>query len=136
MCRELMSWRWLSRKLTSSRLIRDRGIDALVDECLIGPVFSFGALAVGYLCGLTAYLYLVFTHPAYNKNNEFTVAIVGLSILGGMQICNIFTTPLNSGIVTIFVASAWEPEVMMRDHPGLYERMVAVYPRVQEAIHA
>jgi hypothetical protein len=45
-------------------------------------------------------------------------------------------TPLSSGIDTIFVAAAWDPEVMMRDHPDLYHQMVQVYPHVQQAIHA
>jgi hypothetical protein len=53
-----------------------------------------------------------------------------------IQICNIFTTPLSSGIDTIFVAMAWDPEVLMREHPDLYTRMIAVYPHVQQAIHA
>ena len=33
-------------------LIKDRGIDALVNECLIGPVLSMGATAVAYFCAL------------------------------------------------------------------------------------
>lgn len=33
-------------------LIKDRGIDALVNECLIGPVFSMGATFVAYACAL------------------------------------------------------------------------------------
>ena len=54
------------------RLIKDRGIDALVNECLIGPVFTMGATAVAYITALLAYLYVVFTHPGYNQNGEFT----------------------------------------------------------------
>lgn len=53
-----------------------------------------------------------------------------------MQVCNVFTTPISSGIDTIFVASAWEPQVMMQNHPELYDAMVRVYPEVQTAIHA
>ena len=56
------------------------------------------------------------------------------SFLIGFQIANIFTTPLMSGIETIFVAMAWDPHVMERDHPELYREMVGVYPRVQQAI--
>lgn len=40
-------------------MIKDRGIDALVNECLIGPVLSMGATFVGYATSLLAYLYLV-----------------------------------------------------------------------------
>lgn len=118
------------------KMIKDRGIDALVNECLIGPVLTMGATFIGYFCALLAYLYLVFTAPAYNANGGYTPVVVAFSFLIGLQVCNIFTTPLNSGINTIFVAMAWDPEVMIRDHPDLYHQMVQVYPEVQQAIHA
>ena len=95
-----------------------------------------GATFIGYFCALLAYLYLVFTAPAYNENGGYTPVVVAFAFLIGLQVCNIFTTPLNSGINTIFVAMAWDPEVMIRDHPDLYHQMVQVYPHVQQAIHA
>lgn len=118
------------------RMIKDRGIDALVNECLIGPVLGMGAMFVGYATALIAYCYMIFTSPAYNQGGGYTPVVVAFSFLIGLQICNVFTTPLSSGIDTIFVASAWDPEVMIRDHPDLYHRMVQVYPQVQQAIHA
>ncbi|KAF2261248.1 DUF580-domain-containing protein [Lojkania enalia] len=118
------------------KMIKDRGIDALVNECLIGPVLSMGAIFIGYACALLAYLYLLFTSPAYNQDGTYTPVVVAFAFVIGLQICQIFTTPLSSGVDTIFVAMAWDPEVMMRDHPDLYGRMVAVYPHVQQAIHA
>ncbi|KAJ0331508.1 hypothetical protein COL922a_011813 [Colletotrichum nupharicola] len=118
------------------KMIKDRGIDALVNECLIGPVLSFGAVFIGYACAFLAYLYMVFTHPAYNLTGAYTPVVVAFAFLIGMQIANVFTTPISSGIDTIFVAAAWDPQVMMRDHPQLYDEMVRVYPEVQQAIHA
>ncbi|KAF2403353.1 DUF580-domain-containing protein [Trichodelitschia bisporula] len=118
------------------KMIKDRGIDALVNECLIGPVLTMGATFVGFATAFLAYLYLVFTDPAYNKGDKYTPVVVAFAFLIGLQICQIFTTPISSGIDTIFVASAWDPEVLMRDHPDLYARMVSVYPHVQQAIHA
>ncbi|KAF2731639.1 DUF580-domain-containing protein [Polyplosphaeria fusca] len=118
------------------KMIKNRGIDALVNECLIGPVLSMGATFIGYACALLAYLYLIFTAPAYNADGAYTPVVVAFAFLIGLQICNTFTTPLSSGVDTIFVAMAWDPEVMIRDHPDLYQQMVAVYPQVQQAIHA
>ncbi|KAF2019440.1 DUF580-domain-containing protein [Aaosphaeria arxii CBS 175.79] len=117
-------------------MIKDRGIDALVNECLIGPVLSMGATFIAYACALLAYLYLIFTSPAYNQDGAYTPVVVAFAFLIGLQVCNIFTTPLSSGIDTIFVAMAWDPQVMIRDHPDLYHQMVQVYPHVQQAIHA
>lgn len=118
-----------------SRLIKDRGIDALVNECLIGPVLTMGATFVAYACALLSYLYLVFTNPAYNANGDFTPVVVAFAFLIGLQIANIFTTPLSSGIDTIFVAAAFDPGCLIREHPELYANMIRVYPHVQQAIH-
>ncbi|RYP35968.1 hypothetical protein DL766_002238 [Monosporascus sp. MC13-8B] len=118
------------------KMIKDRGIDALVNECLIGPVLSFGAIFVGYACALLGYVYVTFTNPAYNRGGDYTPVIIAFSFLIGLQICNIFTTPLSSGIDTIFVGAAWDPQALMTNHPDLYRAMVEVYPQVQVAIHA
>jgi len=117
-------------------MMRDRGLDALVNECLVGPVLTLGATFVAYVCALLAYLYVIFTSPAYNSQGQYTAVIVAFAFLIGLQIANIFTTPLASGIDTIFVSAAFDPEVMIRDHPDLYDRMIAAYPHVQVAIHA
>lgn len=95
-----------------------------------------GATFVGYACALLAYLYLVFTKPGYNTNGQFTPVVVAYAFLIGLQICQIFTTPISSGIDTIFVAAAFDPHVMVEQHGELYGKLIAVYPHVQEAIHA
>ena len=95
-----------------------------------------GASFVAYACALMAYLYLIFTDPAYNTDGAFTPVVIAFAFLIGLQITNCFTTPLSSGIDTIFVAMAWDPEVLMREHPELYQSMIKVYPHVQQAIHA
>lgn len=64
------------------------------------------------------------------------VVVDAFAFLIGLQICNIFTTPLSSGIDTIFVAAAWDPVKLMQNHPDVYDAMVRVYPQVQTAIHA
>jgi hypothetical protein len=117
-------------------MMRSRGIDALVNDCLIGPVLSMGAVFVGFMCALLSFLYLEFTNPSYNDGRAYTGVILAFSFLIGLQICHIFMTPLSSGVDTFFVAAAWDPEVLMRDHPDLYQRMIQVYPKVQQSIHA
>ncbi|KAG8531677.1 putative choline transporter, neither null mutation nor overexpression affects choline transport [Bacidia gigantensis] len=117
-------------------MMKNRGVDALVNDCLISPVLTMGATFVGYLCALLAFLYLQFTNPEYNKGGEFTPVVMAFSFLIGLQVCQIFMTPLGSGVDTIFVAMAWDPDVLMRDHPDFYNRVIGVYPKVQQYIHA
>jgi hypothetical protein len=116
-------------------MMKDRGIDALVNDCLIGPVLSMGSIFIAYLCALLSYLYLQFTHPAYNQTGTYTPVIMAFSFVIGLQISQIFLTPIGSGVDTIFVAMAWDPNIMLRDHPELWNKMVTVYPKVQRALH-
>jgi len=117
-------------------MMKDRGIDALVNDCLISPVLTMGSTFVAFICTLLAFLYLEFTNPTYNRTGGYTPVVMAFSFLIGLQVCQIFLTPIGSGVDTFFVAAAWDPQVLMTDHPDLYARMVAVYPRVQQAIHA
>jgi len=117
-------------------MMKDRGLDALINDCLIDPVLTAGAVFVGYTCALLAWLYLEFTNPLYNEGGRFTVVVVAFAFLTGLQIANIFLVPIKSGIATIFTSMAHDPDVMRRDHPDLYQRMVAVYPHVQQMIAA
>ena len=95
-----------------------------------------GATFVGYATALLAYLYLIFTSPAYNANGAYTPVVTAYAFVIGLQICHIMTTPLSSGIDTIFVAMAFDPDVLRTQHADLYDEMVKVYPNVQQAVHA
>ena len=118
------------------KMMKDRGIDALVNDCLTGPVLTMGSLFVAYSCALLAYLYLEFTKPGYNTNGTFTPVVMAFSFVIGLQICQIFLTPIGSGIDTLFVAMAWDPEILVKEHPELWQKLITVYPHVQDAIHA
>lgn len=117
-------------------MIKDRGVDVLVNECLINPVLSMGALFVAYLSTILAFLYLQFTRPSFNDGNTFTVVIMAFAFLIGLQIANIFLVPIKSGLATFFVAMAFDPQILIMEYPDLWQRMIQVYPHVQNAIHA
>lgn len=78
--------------------MKDRGIDALVNDCLIGPVLTMGSTASAFLCTFLAYLYLKFTDPAYNSGGKFTPVIMAYAFLIGLQVAQIFLTPIGSGV--------------------------------------
>ncbi|CZT03735.1 hypothetical protein WAI453_009017 [Rhynchosporium graminicola] len=120
---------------TTWTMMKDRGIDALVNECLINPVLTMGAVFVAYLCSFLAYLYITFTAPAYNQGGAFTVVVMAFAFLIGLQIANIFLVPIKSGVSTLFVAMAFDPEILINEYPDLWQRMIQVYPHVQQAVH-
>ena len=83
-------------------MMRDRGIDALVNDCLIGPVITMGSVFVSFACALLVYLYLEFTAPAYNQGGAYTPVFMAFAFLIGLQMCQTFLTPLQSGVDTLF----------------------------------
>ena len=104
---------------TVRRMMKDRGIDALVNDCLIGPVLTMGSTASAFLCSFLAYLYLEFTKPAYNTGGNFTAVVMAYAFLIGLQVAQIFLTPIGSGVDTFFVAAAFDPEGQFDPNPKL-----------------
>lgn len=98
--------KYVSAAKATWRMIKDRGWDALIQDCLVDPVLSSGSVFVGYLAALLSYLYLQFTDPVYNKNGGYTVIIMAFSFLIGLQVSSIFLTPLGSGEL-LFMMCGW-----------------------------
>jgi hypothetical protein len=117
------------------QIVRARGIDALINDCLIGNVLTFGSLTVGFFSALLGYLILKLTAPAYNSSGGFYPIIVGFSFLVGMQIGNITTVSIGNGVQTFFVALAKDPDVFRMSYPDVFERLLETYPQVREKLN-
>ncbi|BGP33441.1 pH nine-sensitive protein 1 [Rhodotorula toruloides] len=113
-------------------LFRDRGITALVNDCLVGNVWTFGAYACGGLCSLFAFIYLKASEPSYIQNNSGLVAVtVGYAFAIGFFICHsLGYAGLSSGVSTVFVALAHDPEVLAERDPQLFKTIRQTYPHV------
>ncbi|RPA76329.1 DUF580-domain-containing protein [Ascobolus immersus RN42] len=121
---------------TTWQMMKDRGIDALVNDSLIDPVLTAASIVIGYLCALLAFIYLEVTRPAYNNTRGYTPVAMAFGFLIGLQICNVLMTPIKSGVATIFVALAFDPEVCRQDMPELWEEIRRVYPEVSVSVGA
>ncbi|CAD6499972.1 BgTH12-04077 [Blumeria graminis f. sp. triticale] len=118
------------------KMIKDRGVDVLINECLINPVLTMGAVFVAYTTSLFAIIYLNFATTKSQNERDFSSIVMAFSFLIGLQIANTFLVPIKSGVATLFVAIAFDPHVLIHEHGDLWQKMVQVYPHVQVAIHA
>lgn len=118
------------------RLIRQKGMDAMVNECLVGTALGFYALFNAYVCSLLAYLYVRLTAPAYNSTGSFYAPIVAFSFLIALQISNIVTQPLKSGTSTFFIALAKDPEVYQQSYPNRFNEIANTYPNVFDKLRS
>ena len=76
--------------------MKSRGIDALINDCLVGPVISFAGISVGFLTALLSFLYLEFTKPAYNDSRSYSPVIMAFSFVIGLQMSQIIMQPISS----------------------------------------
>ncbi|KAG6830173.1 hypothetical protein H0H92_001903 [Tricholoma furcatifolium] len=116
------------------RLFKDRGIDALVNDSLIGMTLTWGAYAVGILCSLFAYLYLRLTHPSYNVDGNYTAPVVLFAFLIGIQCSLTLSSAIEAGVSTIFVGLGEDPQVLAVRAPQLFGLIAATYPKVTSGV--
>ncbi|OAX84466.1 hypothetical protein ACJ72_01166 [Emergomyces africanus] len=117
------------------QMMEHRGVDALVNDSIVGAAISMGSLFVGYICAFIAYVELGYTVPDFNTSGRFTPAIMAYAFLSGFQISKVYMTPVTSGVDTMFMAVGLDPDVLVKHHPDLWESLLAVHPRVQNMIH-
>jgi len=67
------------------RMLKNRGVDAIINDLLIDNVLTMGSVFVAFTTGLLSYLYLRYTHPAYNASGGFYIPVVAFGFLVGLQ---------------------------------------------------
>ncbi|WVW83672.1 protein PNS1 [Kwoniella bestiolae CBS 10118] len=115
-------------------LLKDRGIDALVNDSLVGTALMWGAYINGFLCAVFGYFYLRFTNPAYNADGQYSAPIILFSFLIGISEGQVINSAIDAGVSTIFVGLGEDPMVLAERSPALFEMIRQTYPRVVEGV--
>ncbi|KAF8161084.1 plasma-membrane choline transporter-domain-containing protein [Crassisporium funariophilum] len=116
------------------RLFKDRGIDALVNDSLVGMTLMWGAYAIGLMSSLFAYLYLRFTAPAYNAGGQYTAPVLLFAFLIGLACSTTMSSAIEAGVSTIFVGLAEDPHVLAIRAPALFAMIADAYPDVTRGV--
>ncbi|KAH8920190.1 DUF580-domain-containing protein [Atractiella rhizophila] len=114
------------------RLLKDRGIDALINDCLVSNIWTFGSFAVGALCSFFVYIYLKVSNPSYiDQSPGLYAALIGYGFVIGFFISHSLGYGcLSSGVSTVFVCLGERPMVLAQRDPVLFEMIREKYPRV------
>ncbi|GAA5810436.1 hypothetical protein MFLAVUS_003857 [Mucor flavus] len=115
-------------------MIQDRGVEAMINDNLIGNVLFMGSLLVGILSSLLGYLYLLVSKPAYNTSGDMTPIIMLICFIIGMSMFSTIATVISSGVTTTFVCLAEDPEALRRVNPELYEAIRQTWPQVVQGV--
>lgn len=111
-------------------MIREKGIDALINDCLVNVALGFYMLCASYMATLFAFLYLRFTTPGYNSNGDFNAPLMAFSFVIAMQICNITCEVIRSGVSTFFISLGNDPEIFHLSYPDRFDEIFRAYPEV------
>lgn len=121
------------------KIIKERGLDMVLNDIIISTVWGisafFGALVAAV--GGQTYLSMALGGDSSNrmKGHGLEVWVVtGLIFMLGMQV--IFTTGavVQSGVSTIFIALAEDPEILARTRPEFFAKMQEAYPDMVEGV--
>ncbi|CAO3564408.1 unnamed protein product [Mortierella alpina] len=115
-------------------ILKDRGVEQIINDNLIGNVWSMAAILSGALSGLATYLYLIIAKPDFNATGNFTIVLVIMGFVMGLQICFTIGTVIDSGVVTTFVCLAEDPAALARTKPELFERIRVTWPEVVQGV--
>ncbi|GBL50361.1 pH nine-sensitive protein 1 [Candidozyma auris] len=117
-------------------LLRNKGMDALINDCFINTSLNFWAMFTGYVAALFTFLYLKFTSPAYNSDGAYYAPMVAFTFLVSGQITRVSLVVLESGVSTFFVALAKDPEVFQMTNRNRFDEIFRNYPQVLEKLTA
>ncbi|ORX92200.1 DUF580-domain-containing protein [Basidiobolus meristosporus CBS 931.73] len=116
------------------RLIKDRGIDAMINDSLIGNVLTMGGLLVATVTSIITYVFVQVFKSEINYNADFTTVFVFFGFIVGFSLFVLVGEIIQSGTATTFVCLAEDPEALQRSQPELFEQIRRTYPQVVQGV--
>lgn len=109
-------------------LSKDHGVDALLNDELIGNVLLAGRLSVGFISSLATCSIAYFV---IEVTSGVTLIIYSLiTILIGSMIFSTIGQVINSGVVTTFLCICEDPDALSRTNPEFWKKVRDAYPSV------
>jgi hypothetical protein len=110
-------------------LVKARGIDAIINDSLIGNVLAMGGLFIGLITGGVGCL-VVYLSPSIPNDPQYFIIIGICGLFIGLVEFSVIARVIDSGVVTTFVCLAEDPQALAITKPGLYREIQTVYPQV------
>ncbi|GMI19016.1 hypothetical protein TeGR_g11516 [Tetraparma gracilis] len=94
-------------------MFKKLGWTTIINDDLIENALSFGAMGVGLIAGLVAYLYSV----SVDLSATYTAPMVIVGICIGFGMASVTLSVVSSAVATVFVCFAENPESVFSTHP-------------------
>jgi len=109
-------------------LTKSRGLDAVINDDLIGNVLAIGGFAIALLTCGGGLAYVRFS--PLPKTDVYYIAIGVATFFVGWAEFAILSVVIDSGVCTTFVCLAEDPLALARTKPELYQKVQQSYPEV------
>ncbi|KAJ3269818.1 putative choline transporter, neither null mutation nor overexpression affects choline transport [Terramyces sp. JEL0728] len=110
-------------------LAKSRGIDAVINDNLIGNVLGIGCLIIGVITGAIALAYVKLSPTVDDVWPNFLImGLIGFFI--GIVEFSVLSGVIDSGVTTTFVCLAEDPQALFNTKPELFNKVREVYPQV------
>jgi len=107
-------------------LCKARGIEALINDNIIGNVLGIGSIAIGCLsAGLTFLIGVLF-----GVDTAIAAIFAGVAFIVGILIFSVVAQVINSGVATTFVCLCEDPDALHQTKPELWEKVRDTYPSI------
>lgn len=116
------------------RILRDRGVEQIINDSIIGSVLGVGSLLIGVLCALVGFGFVHTQNPAFNSSGNFTIPVIIAAFVVGISLFYVVADVISSGVSTIFVGLAEDPNAMATKDPRLWQMIVQTYPGVIQGV--
>lgn len=112
-------------------LIKSSGVDAIINDSLVGTVLGMGSITVGMACAFVAGIwgYLQFKDQMDVMQGYVILVAIAAFFIGAMMM-SIVGRVIDSGTSTTFVCVAEDPGALARTKPELFQKFQQVYPQV------
>jgi len=102
-------------------LISNHGIQAIINDSLISNVLLIGSLIGGIACGILG------AALGATWAGDYWPSIAAMAFLIGYAITTVAMEVVQSGVSTVFVCFAMDPQALQRNDPRLYQQFASTY---------
>ncbi|KAJ6231057.1 choline transporter-like protein [Anaeramoeba flamelloides] len=106
------------------RLLKDRGIYALVNDDLVGDVLVMGALISGIIVAIVGFFW---AKIAFDSDLTCMVVFTLIGLFVGIFLTLTVFSVISSGVMTYYVLFAEAPGALKHSDPELYNKIVETY---------
>ncbi|OUM66150.1 hypothetical protein PIROE2DRAFT_41021 [Piromyces sp. E2] len=107
-------------------ICKARGIEALINDNIIGNVLGIGALAIACLSAVITFV----VGRIFGVEVVFSIIFACVAFIAGAMIFSVVAQVINSGVATTFVCLCEDPDALHQTKPELWEKVRDTYPSI------